>query len=135
MAKQPVTIICVLEQPIDIYLGAWIGNKFVATLVMTLTQGKSRRISLEPIVEGTGFKRGQSLLVRVKNGVGAYTVRNDAKWDGYLCKVKPAKFPWWKGTTFVTGGFQNPWILRAGKSTSSIILAGEQDVYYYFVLA
>jgi hypothetical protein len=123
-------------EPVEFYLGGWDGTQFSEKLLFSLQPGGKKLLSLNPIQEFTNFKKGESLMARVKKGTALYSLKNTRKLSYlYAHVLKPPVFPWWKGTSAVRWGFGTPYVLKPQETAYSILEPEYEDVWYYFTIA
>jgi hypothetical protein len=123
----------VSPQPIDVYLGKWNGAKWEQTLLKTVNPGETFNRKLVPIAEFTEFKKGDSLMVRVKKNVAVYNLKNLEAYFGYALTVTPAVYPWWPpAATAVRWGPSNPYLVQPSATIYSYVTPDLEDVFYYY---
>ncbi|HSP56651.1 MAG TPA: hypothetical protein VLS25_13805 [Dehalococcoidia bacterium] len=119
-------------EPIDVYLGEWNGTQFAETFLKTVNPGETFSRKLDSIEEFSNFKKGHSLMVRVKKNVGLYNLKNMESYFGYALTVTPPVYPWWQPqATVVRWGPKQPYLVQPSATFYSDIVPTWQDVFYY----
>jgi len=122
--------------PLDVILAGWGGGQWVEKMLASLDPGQSMTVKLNPIVEGTGYKTGETLVLRPKGeDVPIFKLTNLKSYTAYLHTVTPHKYPWWQGTKAVKWGPGHPYLLLPQEDASDYLLKDWQDVPYYRALA
>lgn len=120
-------------QPIEVHLGGWDGTAFTSKMLAEVTPGSAYGYKLDSIQEFSDFKKGHSLLLRVKEGVGLYNLTNAETYFGYALTVSPPVFPWWPPhAKAVRWGPNAPYLVNPSQTIYSYLTPDLQDVFYYF---
>jgi hypothetical protein len=123
----------VSPQPIEVYLGKWNGTKWEQTFLKKVNPGETFSQKLVPIAEFSDFKKGDSLMIRVKKDVAIYNLKNLETYFGYALTVTPAVYPWWPpAATAVRWGPSNPYIVQPSATIYSYVTPDWEDVFYYY---
>ena len=120
---------------LKLVLAGWGSSQWVEKDIGTLAPGQSMTVKLNPIVEGTDNKTGETLLLRpAGEEVPLYKATNLEDYTAYMHTVTPPKYPWWQGTKIVKWGPDQPYLLLPNKDAYGYLLENWQDVYYYRTL-